>query len=130
MPILPVRIDLCEIQAAAASRQERSVKIDAYRSDIPTEALDRVGRPASQVGNKDAAGAAAAPTTNDQVRLSSDARLMQNVMQSAQQAMNIRQDVVERMRAALASGKVGNDPHALADAILDRLVGASSQKQP
>ena len=106
------------------------MKIDAYRSDIPTEALDRVGRPASQVGNKDAAGAAAAPATNDQVRLSSDARLMQNVMQSAQQAMNIRQDVVERMRAALASGKVGNDPHALADAILDRLVGASSQKQP
>jgi flagellar biosynthesis anti-sigma factor FlgM len=106
------------------------VKIDAYRTDIPTEALDRVGRPASAVGNKDTKASAAAPAAGDQVRLSSDARLMQNVMQTAEQALNVRQDVVERMRAALASGKVGNDPHALADAILDRLMGAVSEKQP
>ena len=106
------------------------MKIDAYRSDIQAEALDRVGRPVSPVGNRDAGASATAPATGDEVRLSSDARLMQNVMQTAQQALNVRQDVVERMRAALASGNVGNDPHALADAILDRLLGASSQKQP
>jgi flagellar biosynthesis anti-sigma factor FlgM len=106
------------------------VKIDAYRTDIPAETLDRVGRPATSVGNRDAAGPAAAQATGDDLRLSDDARLMHTVMQSAQEALNIRQDVVERMRTALANGTVGNDPHALADALLDRLTGPSSQKLP
>jgi len=105
------------------------VKIDAYRSEIATEALDRAARPTPPVGKRDA-NAATTPATGDEVRLSSDARLMQTVMQSAQQSLNIRQDVVERMRAALANGQVGNDPHALADAMLDRLIATSSQKQP
>ena len=105
------------------------MKIDAYRPNLPMEALDRVGKPATAVGNRDAKGAAATPATTDEVRLSSDARLMQTVMQNAQQALNVRQDVVERMRAALANGKVGNDPHALADALLDRLISNSPQKQ-
>jgi len=105
------------------------VKIDAYRPNVPMEPLDRVGKPATAVGNRDAKGAAATPAASDEVRLSSDARLMQTVMQNAQQALNVRQDVVERMRAALANGKVGNDPHALADALLDRLIGTSPQKQ-
>ena len=104
------------------------MKIDAYRPNVPMEALDRVGKPATAVGNRDAKASATTPA-NDEVRLSSDARLMQTVMQNAQQALNVRQDVVERMRAALANGKVGNDPHALADALLDRLISTAPQKQ-
>jgi flagellar biosynthesis anti-sigma factor FlgM len=114
---------------AASNRRERIVKIDAYRNNVPLEALDRAGKPAAAVGNRDAKASAPATAANDEVRLSSDARLMQTVMQNAQQALNVRQDVVERMRAALANGKVGNDPHALADALLDRLIGTSPQKQ-
>ena len=107
------------------------MKIDAYRSDIPTEALDRVGKPATSAGNRDAKDVTATTSaTGDAVRLSSDARLMQTVMQGAQQALNVRQDVVERMRAALANGTIGNDPHALADALLDRLIANSSPRQP
>ena len=100
------------------------MKIDVYRSEIPTQATDRVGRPTTPAGNRDGVPSAPAPGT-DEVRLSSGAQLMQSVMQSAQQAMEVRQDVVERMRAALANGTVGNDPHALADALLDRLTGMS-----
>jgi flagellar biosynthesis anti-sigma factor FlgM len=104
------------------------VKTDAYRSEIATEALDRAGRPATQVGNRDTH--AATPATSDEVRLSSDDPLMQTAMQSEQQALTVREDVVERARAALANGQVGNDPHALADAMLDGLIATSSQKQP
>jgi flagellar biosynthesis anti-sigma factor FlgM len=106
------------------------VKIDAYRSNIPTEAPERVGKPATTVGNRDAKEVATGAATGDAVRLSSDARLMQTAMQNTTQTVSVRQDVVERMRAALANGTIGNDPHALADAILDRLLGAPSQEQP
>jgi flagellar biosynthesis anti-sigma factor FlgM len=107
------------------------VKIDAYRSEIPADALERVGKPATAAvgksNSKDSTAAAAG--SSDELRLSSDARLMQTVMQNAQQALNVRQDVVERMKAALANGQVGNDPHALADALLDRMIGPAVQKQ-
>jgi flagellar biosynthesis anti-sigma factor FlgM len=110
--------------------QESSVKIDAYRSEIPADALERAGKAATASGKGDSKSSTpAAAGGSDELSLSSDARLMQTVMQSAQQALNIRQDVVERMRAAMANGKVGNDPHALADALLDRLIGPSVQKQ-
>jgi len=111
---------------AASGREERSVKIDAYRQEIPTQATDRVGRPTTPVSNRD--GGAAPASGNDEVRLSSGAQLMQSVMQSAQDKLEIRQDVVERMRAALANGTVGNDPHALAEALIDRLSGTPSDK--
>jgi flagellar biosynthesis anti-sigma factor FlgM len=106
------------------------VKIDAYRPDVPAETLDRVGRPATVVGNRDGAESATSGATGVELRLSSDAQLMQTVMQGAQDALNIRHDVVARMQAALANGTVGNDAHGLADAILDRLTGTSSQKLP
>jgi len=102
------------------------VKIDVSRSEIPTDAPDSAGRPATQ----DPGAPEVTSTTSDEVSPSSDARLMQTVMQDAQEALDVRQDVVERMRAALAKGKVGNEPHALADALLDRLLGTSSRKQP
>jgi anti-sigma28 factor (negative regulator of flagellin synthesis) len=38
------------------------------------------------------------------------------------QAGDIRQDKVERARAMLANGELGNDPRRLADAIVARLL--------
>jgi flagellar biosynthesis anti-sigma factor FlgM len=109
------------------------VKIDAYRSDISAAAADRVGKPANWVGNRDekdqSTKPAATPATGDEVRISSEAMMMQSVMQGAHDALNVRWEVVERMRAAVSKGQVGNDPHALADAILDRLSGTSQEKQ-
>jgi flagellar biosynthesis anti-sigma factor FlgM len=106
------------------------VKIDAYRSDISADALDRTGKTTTAAGRRDSKDSPAVSAGSDELQLSDGARLMQTVMQNAQQALNVRHDVVERMRAALANGQVGNDPQALADAMLDRLIGSSSQKQP
>lgn len=104
------------------------MKIDSYRTDIRSaQTLDRVGRPATLAGNADPASAAPGPAS-DEVRLSSDAQLMQTAMQAVQQVPDVRQDVVERMQAALAKGEIGNDPHALADALIDRMLGTESQK--
>jgi len=106
------------------------VKIDAYRSELSTQVTDRVGRPTNPADNRDGVTDATAVTgSTDEVHFSSGAQLMQTVMQSAQQALEIRQDLVQRMRAALANGTVGNDPHALADALLDRLTGTSTSDQ-
>jgi flagellar biosynthesis anti-sigma factor FlgM len=104
------------------------VKIDGYGSDLRSaQTLDRVGRPATVAGNADPAGAAAAPAS-DELRLSSDAQLMQAAMQAVEQVSNVRQEVVERMQAAVAKGEVGNDPRALADALIDRMLGTDSRK--
>jgi len=100
------------------------VKIDSSGSDIRHQALDGVGRPTAPAGRTDSAPPT--PAAADEVRLSSDGQLMQAALQAAQQTPDIRPDVVERMRAALAKGEIGNDPHALADTLIDRMLGNSS----
>jgi flagellar biosynthesis anti-sigma factor FlgM len=114
--------------SVASGRQERVVKIDSYRSNVSNQPPDRVGGAAAPVGNSDTVGAAPAPATGvDDVRLSSDAQLMQAAMRAVQDVPDVRPDVVERMRAALANGAIGNDPHALADAIIDHLLGTPAK---
>ena len=74
---------------AVSGREELNVKIDAYRVDLNTQATDRVGKPTTAAGNRDGVGGPQSGAT-DEIRLSSDAQLMQSVMQSAQQAMEMR----------------------------------------
>jgi len=105
------------------------MKIDSPGPDIRHQALDGVGRPTAPAGAKDTA-ASTPPAAVDEVRLSSDGQLLQAAVQAAQQLPDIRADVVERMRAALAKGEIGNDPHALADTLIDRMLGNSSDKEP
>jgi flagellar biosynthesis anti-sigma factor FlgM len=95
------------------------VKISESGSDILNQALDRVGAPASQAGNRSHARPRPATETGDRVRVSSDAQLLHTAMRAAQQSPEIRQDVVDRMRAALDKGEVGQDPERLADALID-----------
>ena len=71
-------------------------------------------------GGRDQSGSAGA--TGDRVQVSADARLYGAAMAAAEQAPDIRQDVVERARARLAAGEVGNDPARLADRIIDSLL--------
>jgi flagellar biosynthesis anti-sigma factor FlgM len=108
------------------------VKIDGYGSDTrnQAQAVDRVGRPASAAGNDDTAISASAPAAGDDVRLSSDARLMQAAMRALQQQPDTRAEVVARLRAALANGEIGSDPRALAETLIDRLLEESSSDQP
>jgi flagellar biosynthesis anti-sigma factor FlgM len=96
------------------------VKIEGQRADLLNQALDRVGRPTPPAGNQTTTTSALSATTGDAVQLSGDAQLMQAAMKAADHAPAIRQDVVEKMRAALAKGEIGNDAQQLADSMLDR----------
>ena len=102
------------------------MKIDNSASDIRHQTVDGVGRPAAPEGSNKKDAVSAMPAPGDEVRLSTDGQLMQAALQAVKQAPDIRLDVVERMKAAMAKGEVGNDPHALADTLIDRMLGNSS----
>jgi flagellar biosynthesis anti-sigma factor FlgM len=59
---------------------------------------------------------------NDRVELSADARLMDTAVRAVARAPEVRQDVVERARAKLQAGELGNDLPRLADKIIDQLL--------
>jgi flagellar biosynthesis anti-sigma factor FlgM len=58
----------------------------------------------------------------DRVEVSADARLLGQAVDAANKAPEIRQDVVERAKAKLAAGEIGNDPARLADRLIDSLL--------
>jgi flagellar biosynthesis anti-sigma factor FlgM len=58
----------------------------------------------------------------DRVEVSADARLLGQAVDAANKAPEIRQDVVERAKAKLAAGEIGNDPGRLADRLIDSLL--------
>ncbi len=73
------------------------------------------GRDQSRTGTAGSAG-------GDRVEVSADARLLSRAVSAAEQAPEIRQDVVERAKQKLAAGEIGNDPARLADRIIDSLL--------
>ena len=58
----------------------------------------------------------------DRVAVSADARLLGQAVDAANNAPEIRQDVVERAKARLAAGEIGNDAGRLADRLIDSLL--------
>lgn len=66
--------------------------------------------------------ARAAADTGDRVEVSADARLLGKAVDAAAKAPEIRQDVVERAKARLAAGEIGNDASRLADRLIDSLL--------
>lgn len=56
----------------------------------------------------------------DQVSLSEGVRLAGTAVAAASHAPDLRPDVVERAKALLERGQLGEDPHRLADALIDR----------
>ena len=67
-------------------------------------------------------GAKAAETSGDSVRLSEIAQFATNAVSAAENAPEIRQHKVERAKAMLADGTLGNDSLKLADALIDRAI--------
>lgn len=59
---------------------------------------------------------------SDRVEVSADARLLGQALDAASRAPEIRQDVVDRAKARLAAGEIGNDPVRLADRLIDSLL--------
>ncbi len=100
------------------------MKIESSPLDVYRQAADRVGGPASGAGQASGQPAAAA-SGGDSVALSGDAQALQQAVRSAQDAPDIRQDLVERLRADLKDGKVGQDAGKLADAIIDSWIQGS-----
>jgi len=58
----------------------------------------------------------------DRVEVSADAVLLGKAVDAAAKAPEIRQDVVERAKAKLAAGEIGNDAARLADRLIDSLL--------
>jgi len=80
-----------------------------------TQQVDKAGQRAQQVrGGADAGG--------DRVEVSADARLLGKAVDAASKAPEIRQDVVDRAKARLAAGEIGNDAGRLADRLIDSLL--------
>ncbi len=96
------------------------MKIEGYSLDVVqghmTERTEGAG------GHPGQAAASSSTGGGDQVRLSHDVQAVQAAASAAQQAPEIRQDVVDRMRALLDAGQVGSDLGKLADALLDHWI--------
>jgi flagellar biosynthesis anti-sigma factor FlgM len=104
------------------------MKIDGTRPEGPVNA-DQAG-PAAQAQAAERLEQqrrleqdARTPTArNDRVELSADARLADSAVRAASRVPDVRQDVVERVRAKLEAGEVGKDLFRLADRMIDSLI--------
>ena len=76
-------------------------------------------RGARGVGSS-AASRAAADRTPDSVTLSNRAQAFQQTRRAALAVPEVRSDVVERVRAGLASGSIVPDPERIARALLEQ----------
>ena len=95
------------------------MKIDGSGVDSLRQAIDRVGGPTAGVGGPAPGRSDKVPASGDQARFSADAQWLQAAVQTASRTPDIRQDVVDRMKAALNKGEIGADSERLADALLD-----------
>jgi flagellar biosynthesis anti-sigma factor FlgM len=76
--------------------------------------------PAAPAGSTPASNAVPAPaTTTDQLTLSPEAQLLKAAADAAAGDPAVRTELVEKMRALLADGKIGTDADQLADSLID-----------
>lgn len=96
------------------------MKIDQNRAN-----LDTVGTVRQEpVRDERAAGAERSTPDKgtDKVRVSTTSQLAAAAASAAEQASDIRPDVVERARKLLNSGELGRDAGRLADALIDHTI--------
>ena len=97
------------------------MKIGTENSDGRTGGLD----PLNGVSRHSTPASRPLPSgSSDQVTLSEAARLLQAAGDSVQSGAPVRSDVVERLRALVASGQLAGDAAKLADAIIDNWIDA------
>jgi flagellar biosynthesis anti-sigma factor FlgM len=76
--------------------------------------------PAVPAGSTPASNTAPAPApTTDQLTLSAEAQLLKAAADAAAGDPAVRTELVEKMRALLADGKIGTDADQLADSLID-----------
>jgi flagellar biosynthesis anti-sigma factor FlgM len=74
------------------------------------------------------AAAEAARKSGDRVELSQEAALAGSAIKAATDSPDVRPDVVERMKKALAAGELGSDSQKLAESLIDRMLDESHGK--
>jgi flagellar biosynthesis anti-sigma factor FlgM len=81
--------------------------------------------PAAPAGSSSAAAGktAAAQSKADQLTLSPEAQLLKAAAQAAAGDPAVRAELVEKMRALLADGKIGTDADQLAESLIDDVLG-------
>ena len=95
------------------------MKIDSNRPNLDQAALQRLERAAAEARKS---GAASKAVSGDTVEVSADAALANDAVKAANDSPDIRTDLVQRMRALLASGELGSDAGALADSLIDSMI--------
>jgi flagellar biosynthesis anti-sigma factor FlgM len=96
-----------------------TIKVDGNRPAGDAEATRRT----EAVKKADtAAQPARAERKSDRVEVSRDAQLLTAALRAATDAPEIRQDVVDRMRALLDSGGLGTDSTKLAESLIDSML--------
>jgi flagellar biosynthesis anti-sigma factor FlgM len=94
-----------------------SMRIDRQQQTAQTEATRlETSRPNARTADRTGA-------KTDRLEVSKDAQLVSTALKTASTTPDIRQDVVERAKKALEAGQVGKDSQALADKMLDNLLG-------
>jgi flagellar biosynthesis anti-sigma factor FlgM len=94
-----------------------SMRIDRQQQTAQTEAT-RLETSRQNARTADRTGA-----KTDRLEVSKDAQLVSTALKTASSTPDIRADVVERAKKALEAGQVGNDSQALANKMLDNLLG-------
>ena len=74
------------------------------------------------VGPQLAQPAGAGVDAGERLELTAETRLLGQLVDAVSKAPEIREDVVDRARARLAAGEIGNDPGRLADRLIDSLL--------
>ena len=95
------------------------MKIENDKPNPLTGQTDALG-PAAPIGPASTSNKASTPTDHtDQVTLSAEAQLLKAAADAAAGDPAVRAELVEKMRALLAEGKIGTDADQLADSLID-----------
>jgi|SRR5690349_3295759 flagellar biosynthesis anti-sigma factor FlgM len=95
------------------------MKIENDKPNPLTGQTDPLG-PAAATGSTPASNTPSAPpATTDQLTLSAEAQLLNAAADVASADPAVRTELVEKMRALLADGKIGTDADQLADSLID-----------
>jgi len=102
------------------------MKINGGGPGVPTSATDQLGKtPDVSVGGAARSEGSARQSSSDQLTLSSEAKFMQTVAEKASGEPAVRQDLVDRMKALLDKGQIGDDAGTLADSLIDDVLKQS-----
>jgi negative regulator of flagellin synthesis FlgM len=95
------------------------MKIDGNRPGLDQAALQRLEKAATDSAKQVTSNKV---TSGDTVQVSADATLAHDAMKAANETPDVRADLVEKMRALLASGELGKDAGAIADSMIDSMM--------